>query len=402
VPIHVAGEYELSARTRQELNKDYCKLYHTPRYTSAFPDRTEFIQQQRGAKPTAQKGEQTEAKQSSAEEEVMTSWMFKPPEVILGDLVQEWPMGRFVEPLEALAVTLLDAGQLVKLNQVLGLVLQRMWCQEGLERCVFVSKLDVPALIQVLDSDLRPDELVLKAKELLRKGNIDISLPPLRCPPAVEPSCRCSDSAAKKHYKQADHRDRLQPGVFPCWPPGRSYVLDHQRLVVRETESLYNCHKPWCPLKDRCGSTKLSYTYTAPQAAEGSETPPEEVQPRVEEAERAEGGGWLEQEQYQGYIQRLESLQNRPQDALPLTDDLTTYTHCLDHLLPVKLTQGDEKDRSVTFRLPGVTQEGDEQRRSSEELPPLIPLSECLHPTGNRIQDKLGLRYKSIAHRRYA
>ena len=137
---------------------------------------------------------------------------------------------------------------------------------------------------------------------------------------------------------------------------GRSYKVDFKKMQLKEVDVLLKTVEPEKPTELR------------------------EHQP--------------EPEDWRTVLARLdESSEYRPQYENYLKDVLP------DHLHEEQATDSRLEAMDTFHQSQGGGYELDPLMAEEEFLPP-VPLSACLHPTGNRVQDRLGISFKTEAHQR--
>ncbi len=205
-------------------------------------------------------------------------------------------------------------------------------------------------------------------------------------------------------------KDGAKPGLAPNWPPGYCYNIRKPLLTIQCIEAFpYNPTLGYQP-KPSFMPKNLPYqcktetkTVTTPVPAENVPVNIKtgmglEVVPPTQKRVRFindEGRISSPEEPYQ------------PQDR---RDSLgfPRYKTYLNNILPIKLehsqdmnAQMQESPWSKVVESPSIIPNPNPgftaHQQSNKKLP---PLSYCLQPTGDRIQDSLGLRFKTQAHKR--
>ena len=430
------GEKELTERTRTSLNDYYKHLYYRPHYSESFPDQTEIIKKylrekninvQREEEQRARKyytrqaidvNQNDNKKLSHAEQITKCLAEASGPRTLATYLLKLVDDATLKEIAEALR------GLVDQLRELQGVVRQ--------EECFMAEQ--IANLIDdcihnedesKCDRQQSTDRLRAFLKALRRLPSAS-----RRHAPTAEQATKVSDSSSSRPAsgRPTSGKSSLKPllsGLGACWPPSNSHVLDQLKMRLKEVENLTE------PKKDinrtvEAKTVRNLHSKVVPRPLKDSQPNPD-----IEHF----------------FKQWMEELQELPEDqSKPNTCGFPEYQKELNKCIPVKISRSDEektcemenkaqqktcknkkvrlkssvkpnKHKTVSDNVPKPTNDecaaldvAPEPARKTDHIlvnehlkntpNKLPPLPSFLHPTGDRIQDRLGLNYKTAAHRR--
>ena len=225
------------------------------------------------------------------------------------------------------------------------------------------------------------------------------------------------------------------PGIGPCWPPSTSLVIENirgsQLLERRDITQAGGTASPLRrsgrvdPLRKLLSSSKIGeHVAVTPQPPSGERRSKLPAVPLP--SSLTSGSAALSRLRESGRENRMQS-----EEAIHLPDGGEVFLHPLEmaqlygrqqnqpFMIPPSYRMGPTKYSPTSGLLPGLHRSAsDPVRKLQDELArrinirkgiattPLVlppaPLSDCLTPSGSKVPHRLGLRFKTEAHKRFA
>ena len=209
-----------------------------------------------------------------------------------------------------------------------------------------------------------------------------------------------------------DHR-HAQGGLAPVWPPGACYNISKPWFTLKCIESFpYNPTQGYeLNKKPTCLQRLLAKIKEENNPAVNKEDDDQEEKTTVEETEEESRSHTPKKVRFCDQVTKIEpqkecddTKEENKTEAGPGKKSIPgypSYKNYLNDILPVNIPYNVQSPQQL--QQPSTLQKTEDK----EEIPPvtsdevtLPPLHACLTPTGNRIQDHLGLRFKTQAHKR--
>ena len=231
----------------------------------------------------------------------------------------------------------------------------------------------------VIESDEALEMKVNKLKTILTSFNKNLyeAIMPKELPQgqSTDPTTKLPKLSERPLTAKAGESKRE---AAPRWPPSKCYILDHKSMKLRSVDLL----------RDPCPYQK--------EADQQEKERLKKSQPKPIENVKEHNSSDIYLTEYDGSILEygLDVYKKHLQDILPIKfDDRCPYTE--DEAKVIRQWYKPKQDPKSAME----DHEGTDKLGRQTYLPP-ISLSACLPTNGNRIQDKLGLQYKTEAHKR--
>ena len=312
--------------------------------------------------------------------------------------LEQYPFQRLIDILDSNAT---NTEKLLLVREALGLLPQ--------------SSCDAPAKLKSLNEDGDNDskEITCEESSYIDKDDQNISMDhrtakdifnmtlPSRTADLKETLSNLQGEVCESVQDQSSSRERM-PGTSPCWPPSKSYCMDLKTMQLK-------CHSHLSPSQctGHCDSgigEKKTQDLTDNEP-DGCIMPGNPLGYNCPvELSLSNGNNYVTDYNYPG----LMKMTTQHPDFE--TKSLMEYKQYLESFLPVSFDLRGEIHEKAPHKImiPPFTEKklnkanyvGYDKSGRETYLPP-VSLTDCLQHTGNRIQDRLGLHFKTEAHKRF-
>jgi hypothetical protein len=406
------GETELTEGTRNALKDYYKHLYYRPHHDTSFPDRTDITKKYIQEKTTnAEREEQLLAKKYYARRKVTVnhndSKSLSHAEQITQCLV-EAPGPR---TLATFVLKLLEDATLKEIRVALKTLIEQI--KPSTSRVKQEERFVAVRITRVIEECLKNEEDETSTNQE-SFDRLRAFLKSLRRPPSGMkyhqltpdlPSVTSSRpiSGRRPGSGSSSKKSRLS-GVGACWPPSKSQVLDQLKMRLKEVESIAATSKHHQPVSNM---VRNLHGKLVPRPLKGN--PPnsdfvlfvkdwmQELNGVPEVPKQPPIHGLPNYKQYLNEFLPVKLSENEFESTVKLTTKVDSKSNKIQKVRTTSAMKRD-KDQTITLKpIPNADKNPKVLPNTKTKLP---PLASFLEPTGDRLQDRLGLSFKTDAHQR--